>query len=129
MFVFKFPYSVLILLFIYSFGLIYLLHSLNLFLFFGRPDGHERNLRTKPKILNVSNYLLVSSSFLTTLLLLLLVTCKKEFFEEFIMFLDLVLFESKDNSAAFLHTGKDNEICFFQLIDPWLLVANFRLDS
>jgi len=52
-YVFMLPYSVLLLLFIYSFSLLFLLCTLGLILFFGRPTAHEQSL----KIVNVPNYL------------------------------------------------------------------------
>jgi len=51
-YVFLLPYSVLLLLFIYSFSLLFLLCTLGLFLLFGRPTAHERSL----KIVNVLNF-------------------------------------------------------------------------
>ena len=54
------PYSVLLLLFIYSFSLLFLLSALSLFLLFGRPTAHERSLR----IVNIPNYFLLLSFLL-----------------------------------------------------------------
>jgi len=53
-YVFMLPYSLLLLLFIYSFILLFLLCTLGLILFFGRPTAHERSL----KIVNGTNYFL-----------------------------------------------------------------------
>jgi len=59
-YVFMLPYSFLLLLFIYSFSLLFLRCTLGLFLLFGRPTAHERSL----KIVNVPNGMKISHNSL-----------------------------------------------------------------